>query len=93
MGIAGVVATGWQALKPNRMVMQGALPLGILRLFGGLVFVWMLETSTNTSFVGAMSGLSVVLMALLSALLLKERQDFGLKMLASTLCLTGIPLV
>ncbi len=91
--ISSVVLTRSLRIQTDHQTLRYAIPLGITRLIGGFLFVWLLENVSNTSFVGAMSGISVVMTALFAAVILKETENIALKVSASLLCFAGVVLV
>jgi uncharacterized membrane protein len=91
--VSSIILTRSISVKSDKQTLIFGIPLGITRLAGGFLFIWLLENVENTSFVAAMSGISVVLTALFAAVFLGERENLALKIIASIVCFIGVILV
>lgn len=70
-----------------------ALPASLIRMLGGLTFVISLKLANNLSLITVVSGLKIILAALLAAYFLKETNYLSRKLEAATLAAVGIAII
>lgn len=84
-------------IKPKKWVVlfkSGAIGLtlsaGFIRALAGLLFIISLTLANNVSLIAVLSGVKVIFVVLLAALLLKERRYFNRKLEAAAIATIGI---
>ena len=70
-----------------------AFPAGMLRMISGMMFVYSLKLSNNLSIISALLGLKVILVAVLGAYFLKERDYLKRKFEAALTATAGIAII
>ena len=80
-------------LLGNAKFWRMALPAGMTRMLGGLLFILSLRLADNLSLVSAFSGLKVVLAALLGMYVLKEREFMARKLKAAMMAMIGVAIM
>ncbi len=80
-------------LLGNRSFWVLALPASLLRMAGGILFVFSLKLANNLSVISVLTGLKVIMAAVLSVYILKERDYLFRKLEAALLAVGGIVLI
>lgn len=70
-----------------------ALPASLLRMVSGLLFIFSLKLSNNLSVISVLSGMKVILAALLGAYFLKEKEFLGRKLVAAMLATVAVAII
>jgi drug/metabolite transporter (DMT)-like permease len=77
-------------LLKSKRFWQFALPAGLIRMFAGLLYIFSLKLANNLSLVSALTGLKIILTALLATYFLKEVHFIRRKLEAAFLAAFGI---
>jgi drug/metabolite transporter (DMT)-like permease len=99
LGVCAIALLFGRKLKSNFGLLRQAkfyriaLPASLIRMFGGLLFIYSLKLSNNLSIISVLSGLKIILAALLGAYFLKERSYMGRKLEAAGIAMAGIALL
>ncbi|HEY4964382.1 MAG TPA: EamA family transporter [Candidatus Saccharimonadales bacterium] len=80
-------------LFKNMLFWKLALPAVLLRVLGGLLYILSLRISNNLSLISVVSGLKIILAALLAAVILKEKDFLKRKLEAAFTSSIGIALI
>ncbi len=80
-------------LLQNMEFWRMALPAGVIRMLAGALFISSLRLANNLSIIAVFSGLKIIFVALLGAILLKERDYLRRKIEAAVLASVGIMLM
>ena len=80
-------------LLRNAAFYKIAVPAGFIRLFGGMLFIFSLKLSNNLSIITILTGLKIIMAALLGAYLLKERDHLVRKLQAALFASFGIAII
>jgi hypothetical protein len=81
------------ALYKNSSFVKNVIGLGVVRAGAGLLFVIALVMADNASLVGVLSGLKIIITAILAGVFLHETQLMGRKLVAAMVAFVGVGLM
>ena len=99
VGVCALAILFGRAVKANFSLLRQsnfyrfAVPASLVRMYSGLLFIYSLKLSNNLSIISVLSGLKIILAALLAAYLLKERDYLTRKVEAAVLATVGIAII
>jgi drug/metabolite transporter (DMT)-like permease len=81
------------ALYKNSRFVRDVVFMGLTRAGAGLLFVIALVMADNASLIGMMSGLKIIITAILAGIFLRETQFMGRKLAAAVVAFVGVGLM